>query len=418
MAGWLRLTVIALAVASLGASHQTQNFDIEAPTVAIAKLVGEAAEASRVDLAVLWFGHELPRWSARCSITVVTGENLGAGGSTKFRFDDGHVFGWRMRVQGSLERILDSVIPHEVNHTILACYFRRPVPRWADEGAASLMEHESEQQHQINLVNRLMHEGRRIPLRMLFNIAEYPRDMKQVMALYAEGYSLTEYLIQLGGRRKFLQFLDDAHHRSWDAAVKSFYEVPSIEKLEQDWSRWVLAGSPPVNDEPEQLLASRDRSTDPSRPDVMRTSGTADSGRVVRSQTPEGPSQTMAATVAATEAPTRTPGLARVLRTTSGSTLVRAPSPFGSTRPDPIPTRTGRSSAVVPLSLTPIAKQELATNPDDLTMPEQFSVPTVSEESAFGMRIQETNIRMGAESRPAVSSGDSSWARFPGKARS
>lgn len=415
MAGWFRLTVIALAMTSLGASHQTPNFSIEAPTLAIAKRVGAAAETSRVDLAVLWFGHELPRWSARCSITVVVGKNLGAGGSTKFRFDDGHVFGWRIRVQGSLERILDSVIPHEVNHTILACYFRRPVPRWADEGAASLMEHESEQQHQINLVNRLMHEGRRIPLRMLVNIAEYPRDMKQVMALYAEGYSLTKYLIQLGGRKKFLRFLDDAHHRSWDAAVMSFYEMPSLEKLEQDWSRWVLAGSPSMNGKPEQRLASRDPSTARSRNGVVRTSGTGHSGGVVRSQTPEPPTRTMAATVALT----RTPRLARILRTTSGSTQVRAPAPFGTTRPAPASTstRTGRTSAVVPLMLTPIAKRQPASRPVDLTMPERFSVPTVSEESAFGGRFQETHIRVRSQPKPSVSRGNSSWAQFPGKSR-
>lgn len=411
MDNWLRLTVIGLAVTSLGASHQTPNFSIEAPTVAIAKRVGEAAEASRKDLAVLWFGQTLPRWSARCSVTVVVGKNLGAGGSTKFRFDDGHVFGWRMRVQGSLERILDSVIPHEVNHTILACYFRRPVPRWADEGAASLMEHESERQHQINLVNRLLHEGRRIPLRMLFNIAEYPRDMKQVMALYAEGYSLTEYLIQLGGRRKFLRFLDDAHNRSWDAAVKSFYESASVEKLEQDWSRWVLAGSPSLIEKPESLFALKERPRPPTR-SIVRTSGNPESSGVVRSQTPDTPPRTLATTVA----PTRTPGIARILRSMSGSTQVRAPSPFGKTRPTPTRTSIGRSAAVVPLALTPIAKRQLTSRPRDLTMPERFSVPTVSEESAFGNRYRETHIRVPSTPR-RTTSRDKEWAQFPGKAQ-
>jgi len=412
MVDWLRLAVIGLAVSSLGASHQTPNFSIQAPTVAIAKRVGEVAEASRQDLAVLWFGHTLPKWSARCSVTVVVGENLGAGGSTKFRFDDGHVFGWRMRVQGSLERILDSVIPHEVNHTILACYFRRPVPRWADEGAASLMEHESEQQHQINLVNRLMHEGRRIPLRMLFNIAEYPRDMKQVMALYAEGYSLTEYLIQLGGRKKFLRFLDDAHHRSWDAAVESFYQTASIEKLEADWSRWVLAGSPSLDETPEPLLAAGTRRQPSTRSGIVRTSGTAEPGGVVRSQTPESPPRSLAATVA----PTRTPGIARILRTRSGSTQVRAPSPFEAVRPASAQIRSARNEIVVPLTLTPIAKRQPTSRPFDLTMPERFSVPTVSEESAFGNRFQETHIRVRAQPKPAVSRGGS-WTQFPGKAR-
>ena len=349
----------------------------------------------------------------RLTVIGLAVTSLGAGGSTKFRFDDGHVFGWRMRVQGSLERILDSVIPHEVNHTILACYFRRPVPRWADEGAASLMEHESERQHQINLVNRLMHEGRRIPLRMLFNIAEYPRDMKQVMALYAEGYSLTEYLIQLGGRRKFLRFLDDAHHRSWDTAVKSFYETASVEKLEQDWSRWVLAGSPSLLEKPEPLLAQRERPRPATRSSIARTSGIAKSSEVVRSQNPDAPSRTLATTVA----PTRTPGIARILRSTSGSLQVRAPSPFGKTRPTPTQTSVGRSAAIVPLPLTPIARRQQTSRSRDLTMPEQFSVPTVSEETAFGNRYRETHIRVPSAPRRTTRLVEE-WAQFPGKAKS
>ena len=44
----------------------------------------------------------------------------GAGGATSFVFDRGEVFGWKMNIQGSRERILDSVLPHEVTHTIFA----------------------------------------------------------------------------------------------------------------------------------------------------------------------------------------------------------------------------------------------------------------------------------------------------------
>ena len=49
-----------------------------------------------------------------------------------------------MNIQGSRERVLDSVVPHEVTHTIFASYFRCPLPRWADEGACTTMEDQSE----------------------------------------------------------------------------------------------------------------------------------------------------------------------------------------------------------------------------------------------------------------------------------
>ena len=411
MCEWYRVAVIGLAMTSLGASsYESPNFQVHAPTKEIARQAALAAEKSREELAVVWLGKKMPRWSARCQVTVVVGKNLGAGGSTKFRFDNGHVFGWRMRVQGSLERILDSVIPHEVNHTILACCFRRPVPRWADEGAASLMEHPSEQQHQIDLVNRLMHEGRRIPLRMLLNIAEYPRDMKQVMALYAEGYSLTEYLIQLGGRRQFLRFLDDAHQRSWDKAIQSFYEMGTIEKLEQNWTRWVLAGSPSLDRNSETLLASGRANSAGSRKRVSTAGGATivnerpGPGQIVRSQTPDPEHKSFE--------PGRLPGLARINRS-----LVRAPLPNESnpTRPRPVASATRpvpkKVAALVPLTLTPVSKRPARNIRIPLTMPERFPVPKVSEEIAFGRRLRETHLRTDRAELPKKRA--ESWTKFP-----
>ena len=45
-----------------------------------------------------------------------------------------------MSVEGRLDRILASALPHEVTHTIFAAYFGGPMPRWADEGASFLSE--------------------------------------------------------------------------------------------------------------------------------------------------------------------------------------------------------------------------------------------------------------------------------------
>ena len=37
-------------------------------------------------------------------------------------------------------RILDSVLPHEITHTIFATHFGQPLPRWADEGACTTVD--------------------------------------------------------------------------------------------------------------------------------------------------------------------------------------------------------------------------------------------------------------------------------------
>lgn len=235
--------LMAVALASPAATIQTRNFTVSAPTAEFAQQVGDAAEHYRRQLAIEWTGREMPPWNARCPIFVKVGD-YGAGGATSFNFDRGEVFGWRMNIQGSAERILDSVLPHEVNHTIFACYFRRPLPRWADEGAASLIEHESERLRLKRIHEQVMRTTRKIPLQKLLPMKQYPSDEQQVLTLYAEGYSLADFLIQQSSKPQYLEFLTTAHKQGWEAALKRHYDYSSLQELERDLDRWVVAGSP------------------------------------------------------------------------------------------------------------------------------------------------------------------------------
>jgi hypothetical protein len=259
---------LATAIPAMGAEYRTKNFIVNAPTGEFAERVGKAAEYYRVKLAVAWLGKPLPgNWSSPCPITVRVGQ-LGAGGATSFQFDRGEVFGWRMRIQGSEERILDSVLPHEISHMIFASHFRRPLPRWADEGAATLIEHESERRRQQLLLNEVMNDGTKFPLRQLLAMKEYPQDHRRVLTLYAQGYSLADYLIQKQGRRTFLKFLDDAHNKDWDSAIRTHYKMNNTASLESKWNNWIMAGSPRLNVPQGEMLA--DNSDGKPAPAVVR----------------------------------------------------------------------------------------------------------------------------------------------------
>ena len=113
-------------------SCRSQHFVVTAATPQLAREVCEAAERFRHDLALEWLGRELPPWKDMCPIKVQVGPQLGAGGATCFTFVNGEPRDWSMEIQGSRERILDSVLPHEITHTIFATHFGRPLPRWAD----------------------------------------------------------------------------------------------------------------------------------------------------------------------------------------------------------------------------------------------------------------------------------------------
>lgn len=264
----LHVCIVVLAGALPSANYQTANFVVTAPTPEFAREVGAAAEYYRRELAISWLGSEMPNWSHRCPISCKVGD-YGAGGATSFNFDRGEVYGWNMNVQGTAERILDSVLPHEINHTIFASYFRRPLPRWADEGAASLIEHESERMRLKKIHEQVMRTSRKIPLKQLLPMREYPTDTQQVLTLYAEGYSLADFLIQQSSKADYLKFLAIALHQGWPTALKQMYGYSSIDDLERDLDGWIIAGSPEL-DSPQGLQLALSNSLPRSAPPVIR----------------------------------------------------------------------------------------------------------------------------------------------------
>ena len=248
----VRALLLSAAVTSFagGAGYRTENFILNAPTPRLAREIGDHAERCRRELAVDWLSHELPRWPAPCLITATVAPHLGAGGATSFMFDQGRPFGWRMSIQGSRQRILDSVLPHEVTHTIFATHFGRPLPRWADEGACTTVEHDSEKNKQKKMLVQFLTTGRGIAFNRMFAMKEYPPD---ILPLYSQGYSLARYLIGLAGRRQFVQYVGDGMRtNNWAAATKKYYGIQDLSRLQLSWLDWVRQGSPPVRrlDEP------------------------------------------------------------------------------------------------------------------------------------------------------------------------
>jgi hypothetical protein len=226
----------AAAVSSMGASYRTTNFVVQAPTPQIAEQVGRWAEYYRRDKAVLWLGQEMPPWPQPCPLYVQVGME-GPSGATSFNFGRdqygrGQVLGMRMEIQGPLDRLIYSVLPHEITHTVFAHYFRCPVPRWADEGGSVCSEDDIERERHDKLVRGILNQGQQIRLRTLFPMKEYPRN---VMCLYAEGYSVTDYLIKRGGRPTFLQFVAAGMTSGWDGAARTYYHHNSVEELEEAW---------------------------------------------------------------------------------------------------------------------------------------------------------------------------------------
>jgi hypothetical protein len=177
-----------------------------------------------------------------------------------------------MNIQGSRERVLDSVLPHEITHTIFATHFRQPLPRWADEGACTTVEHTSEIAKQERMLLDFLkvrpgQRGRGIPFDVMFAMKEYPAD---VLPLYAQGHSLSVFLIGQKGKREFLSFLADGlTDRNWPRAIRAHYGYQHLLALQNSWLDWVKAGRPTLTPPSEQLLAGS--AARPAAPATMRT---------------------------------------------------------------------------------------------------------------------------------------------------
>ncbi len=226
----------------------TTHFRVFANDPRLAQEVGQMAEEYRRHLAMHWLGRPLPAWEEKVPVVVHSSPRMPASGETKYTLVNGSVRNFQMVLCGSPERILDSVLPHEMTHTVLATHFAasgKPVPRWADEGACTTVEHASERNKHDAMLVRFLSEGRGIPFKMLFAMRDYPPDM---MPLYAQGYSLCAFLIAQGGPRRFIQFLERGmQNEDWVTAVSESYGYPKLGSLKVAWNDWVSDGGGSVN---------------------------------------------------------------------------------------------------------------------------------------------------------------------------
>jgi len=257
-------------------SYRTTNFRVFVNDRRLAQEFGDMAERYRREKALDWLGKEMPPWPQRCPLRVEVNLRQ-SGGATTFTFGADAagrpgVSSQEMKIWGETRQLLYSVLPHEVTHTVLAHHFGRPVPRWADEGGSVLSENEKEcYDHDIKC-RELLNQGRGIRLRVLLAMKEYPQDM---IVVYAQGYSLAQFLIDRGGRPKFLEFVGQGMRndgRNWEAAVREVYGFAGVNELEEAWI--------------DSLRAPPSRATGRARADVAMAEKTSRLRSEVRASNP------------------------------------------------------------------------------------------------------------------------------------
>ena len=140
-----------------------------------------------------------------------------------------------MIVEGRLDRILASALPHEVTHTIFAAYFGGPMPRWADEGASLLSEDLRERQRHDQIAVDLLARRGDLPLGRLFRdrgISQRPD------GLLRPGLLDLPVPDRDGRPPRFLKFVRDGLQSGWDAATRTHYGLADVRELDRAWRSW------------------------------------------------------------------------------------------------------------------------------------------------------------------------------------
>ena len=224
------VALVLCAYSTDAATFRTTNFTVDAPTPDLARQFGEQAEHFRKLKAHEWLGEEMPNWQHPCPLKVTISME-GPSGATTFDFGKQPISQY-MQITGPKERLLNSVLPHEITHTVFAYHFKQPVPRWADEGGSVLSEDDIERARHDQMCRQLLNAGRAMRVGYLMALKEYPSD---VMVLYAQGFSLSRFLVDSADRATFLQFVRHGMQHGWNQAAQTVYRYKSTEELEQAW---------------------------------------------------------------------------------------------------------------------------------------------------------------------------------------
>lgn len=202
---WMIAILLACGLAETADAQQSKNFQTDTPEYA------RALEVARHSNAWYWAEQELPNWSAPATVRVKKGEP--DHGQTDFLIANGEVTNWNMMLAGDSWGIHANVIPHEVNHAVWYSVCRRKIPRWLDEGAASMRESDVLEELFPRLHRQNFPDGR---VWALLDATEYPSGMTDLMDLYAEGTALTCYLHETHGRQKLIELAKcGAPSRHW-----------------------------------------------------------------------------------------------------------------------------------------------------------------------------------------------------------
>ncbi len=248
----LLITLLAIRVGN-AATARTENFVVTAIDQVTADGLAQACEHYRAELARKWSGKLLAPWDSPALIEV-TVDNSSGGGTTSIWIQAGRVTNIQGRWQGTRQKLIDDVVPHEVLHCVfLSALGTGNVPLWINEGVAVTAESPAERSRSTGRIIRALHTRPNPCFTMaeLMSQVNYPQRADRVRLFYDQSHSLISFLLEKGGRPKLLNTIDagirsdkllDGPLAAWQRTLAGAYGFRDIAHLQNDWLSWLRQG--------------------------------------------------------------------------------------------------------------------------------------------------------------------------------
>lgn len=214
--------------------------------------VTSRCESLRCETQTKWLGKNTEtNWQPRCEVVVHASQAsylsaAGAGargtsGCSSLQVDKGKIILRRIDLLAEDEARARSALDHELTHIVLADPFvDKPLPRWADEGIATLADHDDKQTRHQRDLNTALRDGSTFRVGELLATEEYPAPHR-FAAFYGQSASLVRFLSQRESPVSFVQFLEQSRTAGYDQALRDVYQIDGVTELERLWRSYAVA---------------------------------------------------------------------------------------------------------------------------------------------------------------------------------
>lgn len=213
---------------------EDRTFVVSAPTQEAADHFLAATNLLRREVSLNWLGKEQPSPIPKSTIDVTFSER-DAWAGLQFPNKRGQT-GFRIVLSTREELRELSSLRHEIVHLVLHTEFGNHLPAWADEGAACI-EDSAELRATLRGTTDWYPLTRKWP--SLAQLLDRDRIQATDYQEYAVAWSLSQLLLERGGKEKMLKFAVDGKATDWNSALKRHYDIHHVTMLQQQWQNWV-----------------------------------------------------------------------------------------------------------------------------------------------------------------------------------